>query len=298
MSDNKVLSWAEYQTRKAIVTASGVPDVKIASLSKDKDFLSEKYTKKPVKTIKEYPEFDTAYDKPKGGGYGSAYGSTYGTTYGNAILAPRCYTTHKPLKIYVDQKEYLIYGGACATPIVKDADIYVGFEHGMQESKQKYPWNAGSSFMFHIVDGSVPSNLEDAKNLIKYLADNLIAGKKIHIGCIGGHGRTGTILAALVTHMTGNLNSIEYVRTNYCAKSVESNTQIDWLHKHWGIEKVAPSKSVYPAGQGQLGFGTMHKSSGVSKSYSNRQSNPNASVGYSLVQTVKPVKVKGAIWGF
>jgi hypothetical protein len=223
-------------------------------------------------------------------GTGSGKGAaTYSTQ-------PRCYTTHKPMPI----GEYLIYGGSCSTPMVKDADIYVGFERGMQESTKSYPWVEGDSFYFPIVDGNVPTSLEDTMLLLEYLADNLKAGKKIHIGCIGGHGRTGTILAALVHQMTGNKDAIAYVRANYCEKAVESTTQINWLHKHFGINKATPSKSggAY-GGQGAFGFAGKG-SAGVSKTYNDMYSEKStaSNAGYVFVETVKPVRVKGNVFGF
>jgi hypothetical protein len=97
--------------------------------------------------------------------------------------------------------------------------------------------------LFPITDTRAPDNLEESKKLIDWLAMNLSSNQKIHLGCIGGHGRTGTILAALVKVMTGEKDAIEYVRKNYCKKVVESNEQVEWLHKHFGISKATPSKS-------------------------------------------------------
>lgn len=201
----------------------------------------------------------------------------------------KCCETHKPLKIIVDGKEYLIYGGSCSAPIIHDADIYIGFEKYMYETKQSYPWNGGASFCFYIQDRGVPTSIEDTKNLLVYLATNLINGKKIHIGCIGGHGRTGTILAALVTYMTGNVDSIEYVRANYCAKAVESQLQIEWLHSNFGITK---SKAL------KLDYITPVKSSGSTfKGFASNKKEVG-SKGFYLLDTVRPVKVKGSVWGF
>lgn len=222
------------------------------------------------------------------------FGKPAGKGKGKGAVGPRCYSTHKPLPI----GDYLIYGGSCSAPVVLDADIYVGFEHGMMVSTKAYPWSTGDSFYFPIVDGSVPKNLEDTHKLLEYLSTNLKAGKKIHIGCIGGHGRTGTIMAALVTHMTGNKDSINYVRTHYCNKAVESTTQIEWLHKNFGITKVKPSKSVY---DGNTSFGFHGKgTTGVSKNYSDHFSTRAAAskAEYTFVESVKPVRVKGNIFGF
>ena len=70
-----------------------------------------------------------------------------------------------------------------------------------------------------------PKDAVEFKKMVVWLKEQGQAGKKIHIGCIGGHGRTGTLLAALVKEVTGNVDAIAYVRKNYCAKAVESNSQ-------------------------------------------------------------------------
>jgi hypothetical protein len=150
----------------------------------------------------------------------------------------RCYESHPPLPI----GQYLIYGGSCLSPIVTDADIYVGFDHGMRENAKQFPWNEGESFLFPIQDMGVPKNLAEFKKMIHWISLQLIAGKKVHMGCIGGHGRTGLVMAALVKHMTGEVDAIKYVRDNYCQKVVESQQQVDWLNEHFGITKAHATK--------------------------------------------------------
>lgn len=154
----------------------------------------------------------------------------------------RCYETHPPLPIKAGDKEYLIYGGSCGYPIVEDADIYVGFDYSMKKSPMAYPWEEGESFQYLIQDMHAPSDPVSFKHLISWLADQLVAGKKVHLGCIGGHGRTGLVLAALVTFMTGEKDSITYVRKNYCVKAVESASQVRFLHQHFGIVEVVGHK--------------------------------------------------------
>ena len=205
----------------------------------------------------------------------------------------KCAHNHPSLKI----AEWEIYGGSCLDPIIKDANIYVGFEQGMRSPIQAYPWNGLISFHYPIVDRNVPVSIDEFRKLLSFLADNLKGGKKIHLGCIGGHGRTGLVLAALVTTMTGNVDSISYVRTNYCSKAVESDLQVAWLNKHFGITKVAPSKANLEIYTGSRGL-----SKGVSKS-SYYGGNPipsgeKVTDGFVLNQTIQPFRVKGNCWGF
>lgn len=153
----------------------------------------------------------------------------------------RCYEDHPTLAI----GEYFINGGSCGHPIIHDADVYVGFDLSMKRSDKSYPWEPGESFLYYIQDMGVPADAAGFKKFIAWLAGQLTAQKKVHIGCIGGHGRTGLVLAALVTYMTGELDSISYVRRNYCEKAVESATQVDFLNKHFGITKVLGAKESH-----------------------------------------------------
>lgn len=150
-----------------------------------------------------------------------------------------CFETHPPLPI----GEYFIYGGSCSRPMVSNADIYVGFDYSMKDSPKQFPWVEGESFLYPIQDMGVPKDVESFKKLVEWLALQLIALKLVHIGCIGGHGRTGLVLSALVTHMTGELDSITYVRKHYCHKAVESETQVRFLHEHYGVTLTNGAKA-------------------------------------------------------
>lgn len=59
-------------------------------------------------------------------------------------------------------------------------------------------------------------------------------GDIIEVGCIGGHGRTGTFLAliAMRNGVKTPEEAIAYVREHYCEKAIESSTQ-EWYVKAW-----------------------------------------------------------------
>lgn len=156
----------------------------------------------------------------------------------------RCYESHPALKL---NDGLVIYGGSCGSPIVHDADVYVGFDYSMAKSPKQYPWVEGESFMFPIQDMHAPSDPVAFKKLIEWTALQLIAKKKVHMGCIGGHGRTGTVFAALVAHMMGRTDAIQYVRENYCVKAVESKVQVEFLKLHYGVEDAVPAKAQHQA---------------------------------------------------
>ena len=54
---------------------------------------------------------------------------------------------------------------------------------------------------------------------------------KVEIGCIGGHGRTGTFLACLLVYRMGITGSraIQLVRTGHCKRAIETPSQEDLI---------------------------------------------------------------------
>ena len=70
-----------------------------------------------------------------------------------------------------------------------------------------------------------------AKALLKINGD-------IGLCCVGGHGRTGTILAILAAH-TGKVKKkdcpVDWVRKRYCKKAVESTAQLDYIERVTGF---------------------------------------------------------------
>ena len=195
---------------------------------------------KPAKAFKSSSKYDQDYEdwlngKQKGkvgtGGYG------------------RCYESHPPLKL--PNTDLVIYGGSCINPSVKDADVYIGFDNGMERSKKSWPWVDGHSLLFPITDMCAPSNVADFKALIAWTLTQLKLGHKVHAGCIGGHGRTGTFFAALAATL-GETDAITYVREHYCKKVVESTEQVNFLHDHFGVKKIGGSKSSSWGGGGGM----------------------------------------------
>ena len=152
-----------------------------------------------------------------------------------------CADTHKPLILPGGLK---IYGGSCGYPRVKDADVYIGFDRGMN-FHAKMPWEGGHNVLYPINDGHAPKNVGNFTKLIEWTIEQLEAGQQVHAGCIGGHGRTGTFLAALVALMGDEKHAVEYVRKGYCSKVVESNAQMEFLNKNFGIAMAPISRPAY-----------------------------------------------------
>lgn len=186
------------------------------------------------------------------------YEETYPWHSGSHVPAKRCYESHPPLTI----SGHKVYGGNCGHPVVLDADIYVALQAGSYV-RVPYPWEKKkreiTQVMYTIPDMGVPSSPSSFKQMIEWLCNQLQEGRKIHIGCIGGHGRTGMVLAAMVRHLMPEVeDAITYVRQNYCKKAVESSEQVDFLVEHFGAKSVSATK-------GDISWGS--KGSGSRKKY-------------------------------
>ena len=79
---------------------------------------------------------------------------------------------------------------------------------------------------------------EEIKTLVKATVRLIKAGKRVEIACMGGHGRTGTLLALLRVKLGGMkaAEAIESIRADYCDKTVESIKQIDAVYTYSGEE--------------------------------------------------------------
>lgn len=217
-----------------------------------------------------------------------AWDSAYPTTAQGETMfgyaGERCYKSHKPLKI----GNGVIVGGACSSPVDEGCDVYVALD--AYGGFCPLPWNKEAIYVdFPIKDMHAPSNKKETIKLVQYLCNQLQKGKKVHVGCIGGHGRTGTIIAAVVKMLLGEEDAITWVRKNYCKKAVESSAQVDFLHSVFGIKKVEETKKFISHGtSGYVGKGE-GASSYVGKGTSGY-------VGGSSNYLSVPVKSSRSIW--
>jgi protein-tyrosine phosphatase len=76
----------------------------------------------------------------------------------------------------------------------------------------------------------VPSDPERAASQIRDAFARAREGELVEVGCIGGLGRTGTVLACM-TVLTGldALSAVTWVRQNYKQAAVETEEQAQWV---------------------------------------------------------------------
>ena len=227
-------------------------------------------------------------DMPSGGGYGSTYKSK-----------ARCHTKHKPIKLGNGE----IVGGACGSPR-EGYDIYIGFDYGMKMTHQSFPWDQKDDpvieFQYRITDMCAPKSPKEFKKMIEWVSDQLDDGKKVHVGCIGGHGRTGLFLAALVSLYEDLTDDpIAYVRKEHCKKAVESQSQLKFLKKHFGvkIKGHAPTKGGGYTGKAK-GLFDNHHGTQTGRLSGKQQHNSNVrQLPRQAPEKIRHVDKKGSIWG-
>ena len=75
-------------------------------------------------------------------------------------------------------------------------------------------------------DYGLPANLARFRRSLRALSARASSDGSVEIGCLGGHGRTGTALACLVV-IAGvpPANAVSWVRKHYCNQAVETTEQ-------------------------------------------------------------------------
>jgi protein-tyrosine phosphatase len=79
-------------------------------------------------------------------------------------------------------------------------------------------------------DLGVPSAPIEAARQIRDAFLRAKAGERVEVGCLGGRGRTGTVLACMaVLAGVSPPEAVTWVRSNYDAAAVETTQQEEWV---------------------------------------------------------------------
>lgn len=91
------------------------------------------------------------------------------------------------------------------------------------DSRWQPPWDHA-----HIdwPDFGLPADTVAVRKSLMALIHRARSGERVEVGCLGGHGRTGTALACLAV-LTGHPagDAVNWVRRNYCSEAVETPEQ-------------------------------------------------------------------------
>jgi protein-tyrosine phosphatase len=170
-------------------------------------------------------------------GYGKVWG-TVGTsnitTTGMPTYVPIPQCLHAGTPYHIFNSDLTIYASSTSSfknPFAPDAGFYLA-DSWFQRGDLVANFNTGA-----FGQGEIPFMYlewpDHGDVLLSTLARSLIqvrkwleGGLKVEVGCIGGHGRTGTVLAALsVIYGATASEAIKHVRQHYCTKAVEGKKQ-------------------------------------------------------------------------
>ncbi len=79
-------------------------------------------------------------------------------------------------------------------------------------------------------------DLDKYRRLVDLAVEWVEAGKTVELGCMGGHGRTGTLLAGLFVKLEGlgAEDAIEAVRRMHCGSAIENDAQERLVYEFTG----------------------------------------------------------------
>ena len=90
---------------------------------------------------------------------------------------------------------------------------------------------------FPVADQHAPASKAEFALLMDVLLKEVNGGGQVNVSCVGGHGRTGLILAVLQGLLLGSKTPIQDIRSTYCKKAVESYAQECFIHDWLGLER-------------------------------------------------------------
>lgn len=104
-------------------------------------------------------------------------------------------------------------------------------------------WMPTENFAYVVgwTDYGVPTIPDvDVIRTARFILDHAEDGEAVEVGCMGGHGRTGSFLAILALVANPRMpakQAIDYVRDNYCYHAIETKKQEIYIRRISGILK-------------------------------------------------------------
>lgn len=90
-------------------------------------------------------------------------------------------------------------------------------------------------------DFGIPPETDVAVEAIRAAFDRAQRGQAVEVACVGGHGRTGTVLACMAILAGIRVTeAVAWVRAAYCERAVQEPSQQYWL-EHKAADALRPS---------------------------------------------------------
>lgn len=115
-------------------------------------------------------------------------------------------------------------------------------------TRTQFPYSA---VFYDWLDMHAPRSVP-VMTILSTIKEALAAGKHVDIGCIGAHGRTGTLLALLIADLEGlpARDCIAQVRARHCKDAIETMAQENFIYRYCGEvppRRATKSYTVTPA---------------------------------------------------
>lgn len=152
-------------------------------------------------------------------------------TYWTTNASPSCTDpahVHTQFELHIHRDAVGLPDGTLVVPVSFDPDQpYVRDappDFGLYlDDRWQPPWTHD-----HVAwpDFGTPGDPVELGAALRSLLDRARDGQHVELGCLGGHGRTGTALACLAV-MTGSApdEAVAWVRAKYCDRAIESTNQ-------------------------------------------------------------------------
>jgi protein-tyrosine phosphatase len=97
-------------------------------------------------------------------------------------------------------------------------------------------------------DFGVPADASTADREIRAAFERARQGERVEVACVGGHGRTGSVLACMaVLAGVPAAEAVEWVRSRYCRRAVQEPSQQYWVER-WAARTATHPESSTTAG--------------------------------------------------
>lgn len=119
---------------------------------------------------------------------------------------------------------YTVYGG----PYKKRPESLNGFPtYGVKMADEI---RLMSDVAIDVVDFGIPT-VQQVDDALLQVVNLILSGRPVYVGCMGGIGRTGLLLAILAK-VWGIEEPVKYVRVNYMAHAVETAPQMAFVRDY------------------------------------------------------------------
>jgi hypothetical protein len=133
----------------------------------------------------------------------------------------------------------------------KKADLFIALD---KYAIENYPMDTGGEvgighrfILFPIDDRCIPkpADMPYFYRMISIIIQYLKNGKRVHVQCMGGHGRTGLVLSCVLGKMRPDIKDpVAHIREIYCKKAVETYEQHKLIATYTKCE-IGPTDEEY-----------------------------------------------------